>query len=68
MSRYVLLRIYAKGEATKHTTVWPYPRWKDWRERHKDKYADIDERFVVKKGTKRECVELQKVFDRLTKD
>jgi hypothetical protein len=45
--------------------VWPYPRWKDWRERHKDRYADIDERFVVKKGTKRDMKALADAFRRL---
>ena len=59
------MRVFAKGGPTRNMVVWPYPRWKDWRERHKDRYADIDERFVVKKGTKRDMKALADAFRRL---
>lgn len=69
MSRFVLLRLYVKGEATKHTIVWPVPRWKDYclREKGKMTEAEMKAKYLITTGTKRECVELQKAFGRLTK-
>ena len=49
-------------------TIWAWPRWKDWRERNKHRYEDVDAKFVVKVGTKKQMQELRRAFDSLTKE
>lgn len=68
---FVLLRPYHNDHPMLGTTIWPRTRWMEWRGRHSQEYAEkginVDERFLLARGSKAKMKALQQAWENLVK-
>ena len=66
---FVLLMKHSNMNTPSFPVVWGRTRWMEWRGRHAQEYADqgidIDEKFLLARGSKRKMQALHKAWDNL---